>query len=72
MQHHELIEGKAFARVNRARFWPANGSPLPRKIENGDLIRAVHLDDDLFASGLKGSKSLHPIAAPWGDFNAAS
>src|SRR5580704_954363 len=47
MQHHELIESKAFAASNRARFWPADGQAAAAQIENGDLVaKPVHLDDE--------------------------
>ena len=46
MQHHELIEGKAIAASNRARFRPADGQAVSAQIENGDLVaEPVHLDD---------------------------
>jgi hypothetical protein len=38
VQYHELIESKAFAAGNRARFWPADGQVRAAQIENGDLI----------------------------------
>jgi hypothetical protein len=38
VQYHELIESKAFAAGNRARFWPADGQARAAQIENGDLI----------------------------------
>jgi len=38
VQYHELIESKAFAAGNRARFCPADGQARAAQIENGDLI----------------------------------
>jgi hypothetical protein len=47
MQHHELIEGKAFAASDRARFWPADGQAAAAQIEDGDLVsEPIHLDDE--------------------------
>ncbi len=46
MQHHELIEGKAFATGNRARLRAADTQAAAAQIEYGDLVaEPIHFDD---------------------------
>ena len=61
MQHHELIEGKAFAASDRARFGPLTVKPLPLRSRTAiSLPSPFILAIGLFASGLKAGKSIHP------------